>query len=79
MLSTKQTLKDDNVDILHSISIKANIIIEGQKVIINNKKINIHYYVTWHSNMDSEYRYGDFVNIILPKVEAFYNKGDNKK
>ena len=79
MLSTKQTLKDDNVDILHSISIKANIVIEGQKVIINNKKINIKYYVTWHNNMDSEYRYGDFVNIILPEVEAFYNKGDNKK
>ena len=77
MLSTKKTLKDDNVDILYSIGVKANIFIEEQKVTINNKKINIDYYVTWHSNMDSAYRYGDFVNIILPEVEAFYSKGEN--
>ena len=77
MLSTKQTLKDDNRDILYSIGVKANIFIEEQKVTINNKKINIDYYVTWHSNMDYAYRYGDFVNIILPEVEAFYSKGEN--
>ena len=83
MISTKSglyTVKDVSgsdrwYDFLYSLTIASGFKLRREKTTIGSKNINIAYY----SFFGVETARADFVNIILPEVEAFYSKGDNKK